>query len=241
MPSWTEKWFNKTYLSVYQHRNLDDANHQLTLLKKHLPYQNPNKLFLDLGCGEGRYVHLLSQEGTNIVGLDASDELLKSGAKKYPHINLQKGDMRDFQGKYDVILSLFTSFGFFEDSVNQIVLENITRALNSKGLFWFDFLNKNFVIDNLVPKNEKQLPNGDLLIEEREINNNIVIKKITIIKNPSSNKKETYKEKVYLYHKEDIVHFLSKNNLILKQAYGNYFGDQWGENMPRSILLFKKE
>ena len=47
--------------------------------------------------------------------------------------------------------TLFTSFGYFETlDEHQTTLQNIHNGLNEKGLFIFDFMNTEYVLNHLV-------------------------------------------------------------------------------------------
>jgi SAM-dependent methyltransferase len=47
----------------------------------------------------------------------------------------------DLKREFDVALSWFTSFGYFEDKENLIVLKNINKHLREKGLLLLDIPN----------------------------------------------------------------------------------------------------
>ncbi|MCI0471490.1 MAG: class I SAM-dependent methyltransferase, partial [Candidatus Aminicenantes bacterium] len=128
---WYKNWFDENYLLLYKHRNSDDAREQAALIQRIL---NPGKncTILDLGCGEGRYTPFFKNRGCRIYGMDLSGTLLRNAKTKYPRLDLVLGDMRDIPflpGKFDLILSLFTSFGYFErDEENRLVLDSVYRC-----------------------------------------------------------------------------------------------------------------
>ena len=70
--------------------------------------------------------------------------------------------MRDFneKNKYDYVLNLFTSFGYFEtEQENKKVFQNIEKALKKGGYFILDFFNKEKIIRNLQPLEVKEINN----------------------------------------------------------------------------------
>src|SRR3954447_6561186 len=74
---------------------------------------------LDCPCGQGRHAHLLAEAGFDVDGLDYSDELLAIARERGTGRTLRytRGDMRRlparWTGRFDAVLNLFTSFGFF--------------------------------------------------------------------------------------------------------------------------------
>ena len=156
---WYKEWFDENYLKLYQHRDKQDALKQVDLILKAISLKTESDI-LDLACGEGRYCQLLWEKGYRPTGIDLSVQLITSGKKKYPHLNLKEGDMREIKGKYDLILSLFTSFGYFTPSQDNLVLESIYDCLKKRGYFWLDFFNAQYIkktISSSYPKSHQGL------------------------------------------------------------------------------------
>ena len=100
----------------------------------------------------------------NLTGLDLSQELLDVAERALSNggtpIELVRADMRDipYENRFRTILSLFTSFGYFEeDQDNQAVFAAVYRALEPGGVFLIDYLNSEYVSCNLVECDEKTL------------------------------------------------------------------------------------
>ena len=147
---WFKKWFDENYLLLYSHRDCEDAEKQVQLII-HTFNPKKNAKLLDLGCGDGRYLYLFNKRGFQTFGLDLSERLLRKGMEKYKNPNVILGDMRAIPGHFDIILSLFTSFGYFEiERENEKVLDSVSESLNKGGWFWLDFLNPTVVKKNLV-------------------------------------------------------------------------------------------
>jgi S-adenosylmethionine-diacylgycerolhomoserine-N-methlytransferase len=81
---------------------------------------NPGKHILEIGCGTGRNLHIMSKSSPNshYYGIDISEEMLKSATQKLrgrPNIKLEKADASNFSGQelfgkrtFDGILMSFT-------------------------------------------------------------------------------------------------------------------------------------
>jgi len=97
---------------------------------------------LDHCCGPGRLSIPLSRDKP-IVGFDLSRFLLdeaKKRAKKaaVKNLHLIRADMRHlpFQSNiFENIINFWTSFGYFSEEEDKLVLEEITRGLRKSGTF----------------------------------------------------------------------------------------------------------
>lgn len=230
---WFREWFDENYLHIYCHRDTNDAKKQIDLILKKISPGKNDKI-LDLGCGEGRHVCLLSEKGYNVTGLDLSETLLKKGREKHCRINLIRGDMRKIPGKFNIILSLFTSFGYFaRDSENVDVVKGIYNSLEKNGHFWLDFLNSEYVKEHIVNKNIFKLEDGSEVTEVRNIHDNRVVKDITIDKEGIQKK---YRESVRLFSYKELKDILSGSGFKIQNIYGNYDGQIWDMNSRRTII-----
>lgn len=220
---WYNDWFNCDYLKLYTHRDESEAKQQIQFLIEHVGIDNCHRI-LDLGCGTGRHSRLLAALKKQVVGIDTSSHLIeeaKTYAKNNPLLDLQfhKQDMRDIQniGTFDFVISMFTSFGYFEnDEDNWHVLKKIHRSLVSGGKFFLDFLNPHWIIKNLVAFELKEV-DGETIEIHREIKNDFVTK---TIKFPE----RTYYERVKLYSKEEIEMQLNRAGFKVVKTWSDYDG-----------------
>ena len=54
-------------------------------------YEQKDKIkVLDVGCGSGYSVNYLSQQGFDATGIDASEEIIEIGKKKYKNVNINE-------------------------------------------------------------------------------------------------------------------------------------------------------
>ena len=235
---WYKDWFGEEYLAVYAHRNLQEAKNLVDLIEVELPLKKSDKI-IDVACGNARHAKLLARKRHHIFGTDLSLTLLKSALhhkpnKSFPY--LIQSDMRNlpFKKGFDVILSLFTSFGYFRsETMNRQVIEEFARLLNSGGRLAIDFLNPDYVKTNLEPVSERV--SGKLKIkEERWIVDNRVFKKITI------NNDKTFSESVRLYSLAEMTEIISSTGLKIVKTFGEYNGTIYNDISSRMILFALK-
>ena len=104
---------------------------------------------LDMCCGPGRHSLAFTQRGFRVTGVDATPFLLDKARdqaeREGADVEWVESDMREFvrPESYDLALSLFTSFGFFEEAAdNRAVLEHICQSLRPGGTLVLDVLGK---------------------------------------------------------------------------------------------------
>ncbi|SFX77173.1 Methyltransferase domain-containing protein [Thermoactinomyces sp. DSM 45891] len=238
MSTWYQESFGKDYLLVYHHRDQQNAEQEVKQITEWLQLTTDD-FILDLCCGTGRHTATLAMEHLNVVGLDLSPTLLsKAVSRNQPYkIPFIIGDMRHlpFVGEtYDVVLNLFTSFGYFEtDEENEQVIREVARVLKPKGRFLIDYLNREYVVEHLVAVSQRE-QDGIHIQEERSIQGDFVVKKITL---SDKQGERTYTEQVKMYTYDQMIDMLHRNGLRVKQMYGGFNGTSYHENSPRMILI----
>lgn len=115
-----------------------EVDYVIKLLREHHPRAAS---ILEFGCGTGRHAALLADAGFDVVGVDASEEMLKN-VSVTDRFSIRQGDARtvDLDAKFDATLALFHVASYM--TTNNDVTDffaNANRHLNSGGLFIFDF------------------------------------------------------------------------------------------------------
>lgn len=119
-----------------------------------------NKRILDAGCGTGRYIEKLVQRNVNIVGIDASINMIKICSEKFTKkekVKLYVSDIEHtpFKEKsFDVVLCLDILHIFTKNS-REFILDNLFKLVVPGGViivdvknswcpyFWFGWSKKN--------------------------------------------------------------------------------------------------
>lgn len=244
MSEWFKDWFaSEEYLQVYSHRDKEEAKLLIEFILKGISI--PKRAFvLDAACGAGRHTKIFLEKNYKIVGFDLSKTLLKiakeSLTRKSFNSAFVNADLRRvcFKQKFDLIINLFTSFGYFnDDSENLQFIKDAFSMLKNNGYYIFDYLNPVYVKNNLVPFS-KSIKNKREIIEERKIIDGRVEKTITI-KSDSETKK--YKESVKLYSYNQIENMFSNIGFKVSKSFGDYYGNKFSENKSnRMLIIFKK-
>ncbi len=239
---WFELWFDSPlYHILYKNRNDEEAHLFIDSILKYLDINDGT--VLDLACGKGRHAHYLAEKGLDVVGLDLSKESIQYAADTYklPNLEFYVHDMRlPFRMNYfNYIFNFFTSLGYFNDlRDNEKVFESMHAGLKEDGYILIDFMNTEKVINNLVPRENKQI-DGYTFYLRREIDSSKIIKHIQIEKGGNL---WVYKEEVQALMQHHFHTFLNNTGFTLIKEFGDYRLNNYNpKTSDRYILLAKKK
>jgi SAM-dependent methyltransferase len=109
----------------------------------------PNSCVADICCGSGRHSIAMSRSGFRVLGVDRTLKYVEEARNRAEREKLDakfvQEDMREFcrPETFDLIINLGTSFGYFEDPKDDlIVLSNAHRSLKPGGIFIMDTMGK---------------------------------------------------------------------------------------------------
>lgn len=218
----------------------------INLLQRSISVNTKSRV-LDIACGSGRHSLELARRGFEVTGFDLSEFLIKE-AKKGLKESVEKDlkvkflikDMRDFnfKGSFDIAVNIFTSFGYFDnDKENFQVIKNVSDSLKKGGYFVFDFINKNYLVKNIVPYSLSR--NGKFTIKQkRRIENDFVIKEISIKKGKELLE---FNEILRLYSLNEFKKVFESYNLRIQNLYGDYSGNKFNLNKSQRLIIIAKK
>ena len=157
------------YLFVYaDDLSSERSDAEVAALVKQLELDTPMKI-LDLACGFGRHTNRLAALGHQVTGVDLMPGFLNLARQEAVEMGVQvdyrQGDMRQvsFVEEFDRVVLLFTSFGYFEDAENEVVISNMAQALKPGGRLLLDVPNRDLILKDFSPAQVIE-KDGDLLI-----------------------------------------------------------------------------
>lgn len=237
---WFNKWFNEDYLKLYSHRSMEEAFDQVHALAKLLDLKKSASI-LDLACGTGRHSIAFAEMGYSVVGVDLSSILISKArkrAKKSKPLQVEfivqnMFDLSDL-GQFDLIVNLFTSFGYFDsDEKNASIFDVVSKHLKPNGYFILDYLHPFQVVSTLIPKEIRIIDQEHVLIT-RKVEEGSVIKTISF---PGRD----YQERVKLYNREQIEIMMAKKGLSVVSVFNDYQGNPWKEKGDRQLFICKRK
>lgn len=195
---------------------------------------------LDLNCGIGRHSIELGKKGITVLGTDLSPHYIDVARKRAKNDGLAKmvrfkvADMRNIASslrgqRFDGIINLFTSFGYYDDDTNSDILRQCASLVRSRGFFALEIMNRDWLVRNFQPKGFTR-HKGLILFEDRkfDIETSRVQATWNFLKQQSEKqfvleKQVTIDTRLWSLH--ELVETFSKNGWKFQAAYPG-FGSQ---------------
>lgn len=238
--NWFERWFDSPYYHIlYKDRNDEEAEFFLDNLLNHLRIPKGAKI-LDLACGRGRHSIHLNKMGYDVTGLDLSPQNIEF-AYRYSndHLRFFVQDMRKVfkVNEFDLVLNLFTSFGYFGNPVeDEKVVNSVYSMLKKDGIFVLDYLNVNKLdFDDMTY--EKEVDGVQFNIRKYLVNDKIV-KEIFI---KDADREYQFSEYVSAITPERFYTMFKNAGFRYIHVFGSYELDEYTtERCPRFIIIGRK-
>lgn len=110
---------------------------------------------LDVGCGTGRHCIELAARGLDVTGVDLSGSLiaraLHEAKRRAVELELVQQDMRqlDQVERFDAVICMGTTFGYFDDDTNRRCMSLFARCLKPGGRLLLEVANRDYLIREL--------------------------------------------------------------------------------------------
>ncbi len=237
--TWYASWFDTPFYHIlYKDRDHKEAENFMSNLTNYLNIPEKGKI-LDLACGKGRHAIYLNTLGYDVTGVDLSENSINY-AKQFENntLHFDVHDMcKPYKMKFDAVFNLFTSFGYFDkDESNLETIKAIKADLNEFGFGVIDFMNSEYVIDNLVVENTKTV-NGIAFHQKRKLEDGYIIKDITFT---ADDKLYNFQERVRGFTLADFELLFEQAGVHLLDVFGDYkLRPYYSKTSERLIMIFK--
>ena len=203
---WWERFFSDEYLMTVPPPTAAQISRQVDFIEQSLGLQK-GAMVLDVGCGLGLHSIELARRGHLVVGLDLSLAMITRAAETAQQqglkINFLHADIREiaFDGAFDAVICMGTTFGFFDDDANRDVLNRLYQALRPGGRILLDVVNRDYVVrwqPNLVWFEGE----GCVCMEESDFNyfNSRLVVKRTVMREDGQQSNSEYSLRTYSLH-----------------------------------------
>ncbi len=236
---WYETAFGALYPLIYRHRDDAAALEEVEALCQAVGIR-PAQTVLDVCCGDGRHLEALCRRGCDVVGVDLSQALLaRAGERDVLRGRLVRADARalPFSGSFDVVVNLFTSFGYFDLEGDRMQLSAMVRALHVGGTLVVDLPDAGHIRRSLEP-HTVEIIEGHRLEQHRHVEADRVVKHVRVI-DPTGRVHE-HVERVRLYDADRIMAEARSAGLADIRCWGDYDGAASRAQSPRMILVGKR-
>lgn len=222
---WTTKFFNNMYLEMFMTRNEEQLIREAQIIKFFLQAKQDADV-LDFCCGTGATANSLHSLGFNVSGIEYSDNYVDIAHKEYPRLNIVQGDALayDFNKKFQHVYNWFSSFGYFNDEQNMLLLNNMKNHLQDSGTILIEIYNSENILNHFQKQivYDKQYNNTHYIITRNSnlIEQNKWLEQEWSFKNQLTGQIEfEFKTKTKLYLSTDIVNMLEHIGFKDCQSY----------------------
>ena len=198
-------------------------------------------------CGQGRHAHLLVEAGFDVDGLDYSADLLARAKKRGAGSRLRylRGDMRKlparWTGRFDAVLNLFTSFGFFSDpSDDARVIAEFARVLKPGGLLVWHGGNRDGVMARFLARDWWETEDGTLIAHDRSFDG---LSGILTVRTTwrGSKRKGNREHRIRLYTPTRLAELCADAGLVVERAYDGFRNRSLRRRSSEMLLVARKE
>jgi len=203
---------------------------------------------LDHCCGVGRLSIPLSS-GRQVVGLDLSRYLLIQAKKRSKEVGAESlqfvcGDVRYLPLRPNLfhhVINFWTSFGFFSENENEVVLKEIVRVLRKEGTFVIEIGNPEWLIINFQDKDWVER-NDFYMLADRSFNwkdKRNVTRWVFIDKRRREIREITFDHR--LYSLQEFKDIFQKLGLSIEEVYGSCLKEPFERNKSHKLLIIAKK
>jgi SAM-dependent methyltransferase len=196
-----------------------------------------------MACGPGRHTIPLAKMGFQVTGVDLSSYLMDK-ARDYSmrervSVELIQEDMRFYTNKnsFDLALSLYSSFGYFEDHEdNQRVMNCIYKSLKPGGYLVIDLPGQEVLARSFKNTVRKKISEFGHITEYRTVSPDW--KRLGLSwKFHRNNQLKRCSFKLWLYSADDIKHILRKAGFSEISLFGDFKLNPYDHN-ARQLIAF---
>lgn len=243
---WWESYFDEHYLLEYDpifslERDREEVSRLLDVLG--LPV---GARVLDVPCGQGRHAHPLAEAGYDVTGLDYSRYLLERAQRRGTGRTLRyvRGDMRRlparWTGRFDAVVNLFTSFGFFLDPADDArVIHEFARVLRPGGTLVWHGGSRDGVMARFLDRDWWQAGDGTVVAHEREfdpLSGTLTIRSTWRGKRSSGEREH----RIRLYTASRLSELMADAGLLVEEAYDGWTERPLTRTSSEMLLVARK-
>lgn len=196
---------------------------------------------LDLGAGPGRHALALARSGYPVTAVDTSAALLDQLRQSAGDLEIEtvQADMREFvrESAYDLVLVMWTSFGYFEDEADhERVLDNIRASLRPGGRLVLDLVGLEYLCHNLEPVHLTEYDDGRMLVERP-----VLVDEMRRIENDwlliDGDRVDRASFSHRVWSAGEITRLLAERDFAIERVCGDYQGADYDLDAQRLIVI----
>ncbi len=202
---------------------------------------------LDVPCGQGRHAHLLAEAGYRVDALDYSKDLLRIAVARGqgPNLRYRQGDMRRlplrWSGRFDAVVNLFTSFGFFFDPNDDArVVHEFSRVLRPGGTLVWHGGSRDGVMARFLAKDWWETSDGTMVAHGRTFDPLSGVLTIrSSFRGPAGNGEREHR--IRLYTATRLAELCAQAGLVVTQAFDAWEPRPLRRTSSEMLLVARKD
>jgi cyclopropane fatty-acyl-phospholipid synthase-like methyltransferase len=190
------------------------------------------KTLLDVGCGRGGFMVRMQSDGVICKGVDLSQVMVDEC--KSIGLDAECIDIKDVDGKFDAIVSIFDVLNFMNKESLVAFLDGVSQKLQDDGVFIADINTRYGFSDvaegSMSNETDKEFLSVDAVFEDDELHT-----KFTLFEKQEDGTYKKYQDTIVQYfHKIQTFQKLDSLKLVEKQTFSLY------DTEDKTLLIFKK-
>jgi SAM-dependent methyltransferase len=240
-PEWWRTWFGPSYLELYDEALRERTPAEIDQLERFLQLLPPLRI-LDLPCGQGRHAIELARRDYDLTGVDLSPYLLDVAKGRAEEAGVKVrwilGDMRQpIDGEaFDLILNLFTSFGYFAgEADDRLVVRAARSMLKPRGRFLLEVINGDRIMANFQER--EWFTVGQIAVMERR-SLDPTARRMVVERTVSSDRgNEVNLHALRLYGGRELLAMLSQEGFEHVDLFGDWNGEPLTSESVRVLVV----
>jgi SAM-dependent methyltransferase len=216
--------------------------------------ERENPALLDLGCGSGEHLGLLSRQGIRCTGIDISGDMLAQARERFPEgIEFIRASMTDidYEEAFDIVISLFGSFNYLiNDAEIDSMLRKIRRALRPGGAGILEIWNSppiQKISEKDIGPVSTTTHGGSTIRRERGFRLRHDAFKTVVevnyrytVDGPDGMKNMRDRHVMRCFTTGEITRYLTAAGLTVRNIFANFNSEPYLENSNRMVVLFER-
>ncbi len=242
---WWESYFGPDYPLLYPEKDRESGEREVRSILAALALR-PGARVIDVGCGAGRHALAMARRGFKVTGIDRSPDRLSAAANARDaeglKLDLHLADMRNLPlagvEPAEALLSLFTSFGYFNEAENEQVARGMAASLASGGRLLLDLNNRELLQEANGARTWAERPGGYLLdqygfdTDLRRFHGRRILL--------TEGRERSFVFDHRAYSEQEIRGLLKKAGLRVLAIYGSLERTPFNLRAPRMVVLAEK-
>ncbi len=201
-------------------------------------------LALDLCCGTGKMTRLMQKAGFDMIGIDASEQMLSVARDSSDdHCLYLQQDIRDFElyGTVGAVVSVCDSLNYITDPGDLArVFSLVSNYLDPGGIFLFDMntehMYRDEIGDTVIAEDREDV--SFIWCNEYDEDSHLNEILLSVFVREEGDLYRRYEEEHIQrgYRKEEVIHLLEESGLAFLAAFDGYSDREAGEDAGRILF-----